>query len=178
MVELKVSGYKIKKKFAKELEVNITRVLQDTISTSFATGLGWPVGDPNHAVAKATVEKVMPGWTMVNVEECVWAWGGVRGDEVVVRVQTFVMEGAVAVEWRRAISTNLYKLMKEMFADAGDKLRIFNDCIEGEVTMYLPPDKFYDLLPEGETEKELDVPEIAAWMKARIENNIKRGSAD
>jgi hypothetical protein len=86
------------------------------------------------------------------------------------------MEGAVALEWRRAISTNLYKLMKKMFADAGDKLRIFNVCVEGEVTMWLPPDKFYDLLPKGETEKELDVPEIANWMKARIEANIKKGT--
>jgi len=178
MVELKVSGWKISEEFAKELEVRITRVLQDTISTSFAVGLGWPEGDPYHALAKATVEKVMPGWTMVNVEECVWAWGGVRGDEVVVRLQTFVMEGAVALEWRRAISTNLYKLMKEMFKGAGDRLRIFNACIEGEVTMYLPPDKFYGLLADGETEKELDVPEIADWMKARIEKNIKRGAVD
>jgi hypothetical protein len=168
MVELKVSGYKLEEPFVRTLEKRITEVLQDTISTSFATGLGWPAGDPNHAIAKATAAKVMPGWTMVNVEECVWAWGGERNGEVVVRLQTFVMEGAVAVEWRRAVSTNLYKLMKEMFADAGENLRIFNDCIEGEVTMYLPPDKFYDLLPEGETEKELDVPEIAAWMTARI----------
>ena len=175
MVELKVSGYKISETFAKELETRITRVLQDTISTSFAVGLGWGFNDPNHKIAKATVELVMPGWTMINVEECIWAWGGVRKDEVVVRLQTFVMENAVALEWRRAISTNLYKLMKEMFADAGDKLRIFNTCVVGEVTMYLPPDKFYDLLPKGETEKQLDVPEIANWMTERIKRNIASG---
>jgi hypothetical protein len=178
MVELKVSGYKLTEDFKKELETKITRVLQDTISTSFAVGLGWGKDDKNHALAKATVERVMPGWTMINVEECVWAWGGVRSDDVVVRLQTFVMEGAVALEWRRAISTNLYKLMKEMFASAGSKLKIFNTCVEGEVTMYLPPDKFYGLLKEGDTEKELDVPEIADWMTKRIKANIERGSVE
>lgn len=178
MVELKVSGYKLNDDFKQELEKKIAGVLQDTISTSFAVGLGWGFDDPNHAIAKKTVEKVMPGWTMVNVEECLWAWGGERNGEVIVRLQTFVMEAAVALEWRRAISTNLYKLMKEMFKDAGDKLRIFNTCVEGEVTMYLPPDKFYDLLDEGETEKMLDVPEIADWMTKRIKKNIERGTAD
>ena len=177
MVELKVSGTHLSEPFVRELETRITAVLQDTISTSFAIGLGWGVDDPDHAIAKETVEHVMPGWTMVNVEECDWAWGGERGGEVVVRLQTFVMADAVALEWRRAISTNLYALMKEMFADAGDRLRIFNACIEGEVTMYLPPAQFYGLLAEGETEKELDVPEIADWMTARITKNIARAAA-
>jgi hypothetical protein len=178
MVELKVSGRKITESFAKELETRITAVLKDTISTSFAIGLGWGLDDPNHKLAKATVEKIMPGWTMINVEECVWAWGGVRTDDVIVRCQTFVMEGAVALEWRRAIATNTYKLMQEMFADAGDKLKIFNACTEGEVTMWLPQDKFYDLLPKGENMKSLDVPEIVDWMTARIKRNIERGAVE
>jgi hypothetical protein len=176
MVELKVSGTKLSESFVRELETRITGVLQDTISTSFAVGLGWGVDDPDHAVAKQTVERVMPGWTMVNVEECVWAWGGERNGEVVVRLQTFVMADAVALEWRRAISTNLYALMVEMFAEAGDRLRIFNTCVEGEVTMYLPPAQFYGLLAEGETAKELDVSEIVAWMTARIKQNIASGT--
>jgi hypothetical protein len=66
--------------------------------------------------------------------------------------------------------------MKKMFADAGDKLKIFNTCVEGEVTMWLPPDKFYDLLANGETEKVLDVQEIVDWMTARIKKNIERGA--
>ncbi|GAB2470650.1 hypothetical protein [Xylanimonas ulmi] len=176
MVELKVCGTELPEPFVRELETRITAVLRDTISTSFAVGLGWGPADPNHALAKQTVERVMPGWTMVNVEQCRWAWGGERNGEVVVRLQTFVMEGAVSQEWRRAISTNLYALMAEMFADAGDKLRIFNTCVEGEVTMYLPPAQFYGLLGEGETHKELDVPEIAEWMTARIKKNIEAGA--
>lgn len=175
MVELKVSGTQLSESFVHELETRITSVLQDTISTSFAVGLGWGVDDPDHAVAKKTVERVMPGWTMINVEECGWAWGGEHHGEVVVRLQTFLMAGAVALEWRRAVSTNLYALMKEMFASAGDQLRIFNTCVEGEVTMYLPPAQFYGLLAEGETAKELDVPEIAGWMTARIKQNIAEG---
>lgn len=176
MVELKVSGKHLSESFVRELETRITAVLQDTISTSFAVGLGWGVDDPNHAIAKKTVEKVMPGWTMINVEEYDWAWGGERNGEVIVRLQTFVMENAVALEWRRAISTNLYALMAEMFAEAGDKLRIFNNCVEGEVTMYLPPGQFSGLLTEGATEKELDVAEIAEWMTARINKNIEEGA--
>ena len=124
MVELKVSGCKLRDAFKIELEKKITKVLQDTISTSFAVGLGWGTDDPNHSIAKETVMEVMPGWTMINIEECVWAWGGVRKDDVVVRLQTFVMQNAVSMEWRRAICTNLYKLMKEMFAGAGNKLKI------------------------------------------------------
>ena len=178
MVELKVSGRKLEGPFKRELETRITGVLKDTISTSFAVGLGWAQDHEHFPIAKATVERIMPGWTMINVEECVWAWGGERSDDVVVRLQTFVMLGAVATEWRRAIATNTYRLMAEMFADAGDKLKIFNTCVEGEVTMYLPPDKFYGLLPEGETEKSLDVPEIVEWMTARIKKNIERGAVD
>lgn len=176
MVELRVSGTQLSESFVRELETRITGVLRDTIATSFAVGLGWGVDDPDHAVAKATVERVMPGWTMVNVEECVWAWGGERNGEVVVRLQTFLQAAAVAVEWRRAVNTNLYALMKEMFASAGDRLRIFNTCVEGEVTMYLPPAQFYGLLEDGETTKQLDVPEIADWMTARIKQNIAAGT--
>jgi hypothetical protein len=176
MVELKVSGMTLTPQFVRELEQRITAVLQDTISTSFAEGLGWPVGDPNHEVAKKTVEFVMPGWTMINVEECDWAWGGERNGEVVVRLQTFLMANAVSLEWRRAVNTNLYALMAEMFADAGDNLRIFNTCVEGEVTMYLPPKQFYDLLADGETQEQLDVPEIVTWMTDRISRNIASGT--
>ena len=178
MVELKVSGYKLTEGFIRELETKTAQSLRDTISTSFAVGLGWGVDDPNHKMAKATVERVMPGWTMINVEECVWAWGGVRNHDVVVRLQTFVLAGAVALEWRRAIATNLYKLMKEMFSDAGDRLKIFNTVVEGEVTMYLPPAQFNGLLAGNDPEKELHVDEIVTWMTDRIKRNIERGSAD
>lgn len=176
MVELKVSGKHLSESFVRELETRIAVVLQDTVSTSFAVGLGWGVNDPDHALAKKTVEKIMPGWMIVNVEEHDWAWGGERNGEVIVRLQTFVMANAVALEWRRAINTNLYALMAEMFAEAGDKLRIFNNCVEGEVTMYLPPEQFSGLLTEGATEKELDVAEIVGWMTARIKKNIEEGS--
>jgi len=175
MVELKVSGYKLNDGFVKELETKITRVLQDTISTSFAIGLGYGTDHKHHDIAKKTVERIMPGWTMINVEECVWAWGGVRSDDVIVRIQTLVLANAVALEWRRAIATNLFNLMKKMFADAGDRLKIFNTVIEGEVTMSLPPELFADLLKDGEKEKELHVNDIVEVTKYCIQKNIDHG---
>jgi hypothetical protein len=42
--------------------------------------------------------------------------------------------------------------------------------------MWLPPDKFYGLLAEGETEKMLDVQEIVNWMTERIKKNIEKGA--
>jgi hypothetical protein len=175
MVELKVSGYKISDEFAVELEHEITKVLQDTVSTSFAIGVGYDVHHQHHKIAKDTAMKIMPGWTMINVEECLWAWGGQRKDEVVIRLQTFLFERAVNMYWRREINARLAKLMVKMFSDVPrEKLRIFNEVIEGEVCMYLPPDLFGNLL-KGETEKTLDVSQVIKWMKGEIEANIKKG---
>jgi hypothetical protein len=173
-VQINISGVELTEKLVTSLEQEITSTLRDTISESFAIGLGYLPGTSDYAVAYKHVQEIMPGWTWINVSASPWALRQVHiepNDAIVGHVRILLLADAVTKDYRQKVVADVFQTVKNILGISGKKLHLFIDVIEGEVDMTLDTDLFGTLL-NGQDHKLLKVSEVVDAIKHDIINKI------
>jgi hypothetical protein len=167
-VEARFSGLKLTKALSTQLETEITRTLQETIGYAFPVQLGYTEGTKEFKIAHNFARKIMPGWTWITLSEDNWAVAGKRvPDQIVARIHIFVLANAVALNFRRQVTTNVLKTVDKILSRKGKKVQLFVDIIEGEADLTLPKELFSDML-QGQPHKLLSPEEVVQFFRDAV----------
>jgi hypothetical protein len=166
IVEGKISGIELTQELTERIETEMTNTLRDTISFSFAVGLGYQEGTKEFEVAYKRTQEIMPGWTWISLVNQPWAIRGKRmsAEVIVARIHIFLLATAVPQKFRQQVAADVFKVMMNILSQKGKKVHMVVDVIEGEIDMTLPDDLFSTLL-RGADNKLLTVPEVVEAMK-------------
>lgn len=168
-VDGKISGIPLTDNLRRELESQLTQVLQQTIGFQFPKQLGFEEGSETFEKAHRFAKRIMPGWTWITLSEATWAVRGERlSEEIVARFHILVLAGALTQQHRQQVVTNVEERLAHMLGKNGKPVHLFVDIVEGEVDMTLPEELFGDLL-KGSTHRLLAVPDVVQFLKEGIE---------